>query len=222
MRAHQPESISNVELIRDEKGLALVSDGMIVRADFSELLPRVRQDRLGHELLVRAAKIKGASNPTVIDATAGLGEDAFLLAAAGFTVELYERDPTIAALLRDGLERAATDPASTDIVSRMHLHEQDSVSALAALEQSPDVVYLDPMFPERSKRAAVRKKMQLMQRIEHPTTAEDETTLVEAARATHPRKIVIKRPVKGPWLANIKPSYSITGTSVRYDVLVSQ
>lgn len=222
MGAHQPESTSNVELIRDEKGLALVSDGMIVRADFSELLPRVRQDRLGHELLVRAAKIKGASNPTVIDATAGLGEDAFLLAAAGFTVELYERDPTIAALLRDGLERAATDPASTDIVSRMHLHEQDSVSALAALEQSPDVVYLDPMFPERSKSAAVRKKMQLMQRIEHPTTAEDETTLVEAARATHPRKIVIKRPVKGPWLANIKPSYSITGTSVRYDVLVNQ
>lgn len=222
MGAHQPESTSNVELIRDEKGLALVSDGMIVRADFSELLPRVRQDRLGHELLVRAAKIKGASNPTVIDATAGLGEDAFLLAAAGFTVELYERDPTIAALLRDGLERAATDPASTDIVSRMHLHEQNSVSALAALEQSPDVVYLDPMFPERSKSAAVRKKMQLMQRIEHPTTAEDETTLVEAARATHPRKIVIKRPVKGPWLANIKPSYSITGTSVRYDVLVNQ
>lgn len=222
MGAHQPESTSNVELIRDEKGLALVSDGMIVRADFSELLPRVRQDRLGHELLVRAAKIKGASNHTVIDATAGLGEDAFLLAAAGFTVELYERDPTIAALLRDGLERAATDPASTDIVSRMHLHEQDSVSALAALEQSPDVVYLDPMFPERSKSAAVRKKMQLMQRIEHPTTAEDETALVEAARTTHPRKIVIKRPVKGPWLANIKPSYSITGTSVRYDVLVSQ
>lgn len=220
MGARQPESTSNVELIRDEKGLALVGDGMIVRADFSELLPRVRQDRLGHELLVRAAKVKCASNPVAIDATAGLGEDAFLLAAAGFTVELYERDPTIAALLRDGLERAANDPASAAIVVRMHLHEQDSVSALAAIETSPDVVYLDPMFPERSKSAAVRKKMQLMQRLERPTTADDEIALVEAARAVHPRKVVIKRPVKGPWLANIKPSYSLTGTSVRYDVLV--
>ena len=122
-------------LVRDEQGLALVGGGMAVRADFAALLPRVRQGRLSQELLVRAARVRGVAAPRALDATAGLGEDAFLLAAAGFEVELYERDATIAALLRDGLVRAAAseNPQLVAIVSRMHLHEGDSVVALRAL-----------------------------------------------------------------------------------------
>ena len=37
----------SVELRRDAEGLALVGDGMTLRADFSRLLPRLRPDRLG-------------------------------------------------------------------------------------------------------------------------------------------------------------------------------
>ena len=83
---------------------------------------------------------------------------------------------------------------------------------------APDVVYLDPMFPERTKSAAVKKKFQLLHHLEQPCA--DEETLVEAALAVHPRKVVIKRPVKGALLAGVKPSYQLAGKAVRYDVLV--
>ena len=208
----------SVELRRDAEGLALVGDGMTLRADFSRLLPRLRQDRLGRELLVRAARVRGVPGPRAVDATAGLGEDSLLLAAAGFTVTLFEQDPVIAALLRDALGRAADDPWLSGIVGRMELVEGDSVSGLRALGFSPDVVFLDPMFPERTKSAAVKKKFQLLHHLERPCDNEGE--LLDAALAARPRKVVIKRPPKGPWLAGAKPSHSVAGKAVRYDVIV--
>ena len=207
-----------VELRRDAEGLALVGDGMVLRADFARLLPRLRPDRLGRELLVRAARVRGAEAPTAVDATAGLGEDSLLLAAAGFAVTMFEQDPVIAALLRDALERAANEPQLACVVARMTLIEGDSVAGLRELDFSPDVVFLDPMFPERTKSAAVKKKFQLLHHLERPCDNEDE--LLDAALAAHPRKIVIKRPPKGPWLAGVKPSHSLAGKAVRYDVIV--
>ena len=209
---------AGVGLRRDADGLALVGEGMVLRADFSRLLPRLRSDRLSRELLVRAARVRGVEAPTAVDATAGLGEDSLLLAAAGFSVRLYEKDQVIAALLRDALERAAALPELTDIVVRMELLEEDSVEALPHLGFSPDVVLLDPMFPERTKSAAVKKKFQLLHHLERP--CENEGELLDAALAARPRKIVIKRPPKGPVLAGVKPSYQVTGKAVRYDVIV--
>lgn len=207
-----------VELRRDADGLALVGEGMVLRADFSRLLPRLRSDRLSRELLVRAARVRGVEAPTAVDATAGLGEDSLLLAAAGFSVRLYEKDQVIAALLRDALERAVALPELADVVARMELLEEDSVEALPHLDFSPDVVLLDPMFPERTKSAAVKKKFQLLHHLERP--CENEGELLDAALAACPRKIVIKRPPKGPVLAGVKPSYQVTGKAVRYDVIV--
>lgn len=212
------ETAAGLELRRDAEGLALVGDGMVLRADLMRLLPRLRADRLGRELLVRAARVRGSAAPTVVDATAGLGEDALLLAAAGFTVTMFERDPVIAALLRDALDRAADKSQLKDIVERMTLVEGDSVSGMGALGFSPDVVFLDPMFPERTKSAAVKKKFQLLHHLELP--CEDEEGLLDAALAVRPRKVVIKRPAKGPWLAGVKPSHSLAGKAVRYDVIV--
>lgn len=207
-----------VELRRDADGLALVGEGMVLRADFSRLLPRLRSDRLSRELLVRAARVRGVEAPTAVDATAGLGEDSLLLAAAGFSVRLYEKDQVIATLLRGALERAAALPELSDVVARMELLEEDSVEALPHLDFSPDVVLLDPMFPERTKSAAVKKKFQLLHHLERP--CENEGELLDAALAACPRKIVIKRPPKGPVLAGVKPSYQVTGKAVRYDVIV--
>lgn len=208
----------NVELRRDADGLALVGDGMVLRADFSALLPRLRPDRLGRELLVRAARVRGVEAPTAVDATAGLGEDSLLLAAAGFTVTMFEKDPVIAALLRDALERASADPALAPVAARMALVEGDSVAGLRDLGFSPDVVFLDPMFPERTKSAAVKKKFQLLHHLERP--CDNEAELLGAALTAHPRKVVIKRPPRGPLLAGAKPSYQVAGKAVRYDVIV--
>ena len=211
-------AVGGLELRRDDKGLALVGDGMVLRADFMRLLPRLRPDRLGRELLVRAARVRGVEAPTAVDATAGLGEDSLLLAAAGFAVTMFEKDPVIAALLHDALERAASDPQLARVAARMTLVEGDSVAGLRELGFSPDVVFLDPMFPERTKSAAVKKKFQLLHHLERPCDNEGE--MLDAALAACPRKVVIKRPPKGPWLAGAKPSHSIAGKAVRYDVIV--
>ncbi len=204
---------------RDEGGLFLTDGVLELRAGFSHLSRRIRPGALQRELVVRAARVKSAACPVrVLDATAGLGEDAFLLAAAGCEVDLYERDPAIAALLSDALARARTDPALREAALRMRLHEQDSIPALAALSSPPDVVLLDPMFPAREKSAAVKKKFQLLQRLEKP--CDDEAALLGAACAARPKKVVVKRPAKGPALAGSTPDYSISGKAIRYDCYI--
>ena len=206
------------------QGASLVRDGMEVAGDFSRLLPRLKQGALQRELLVKAARVKGVERPRAVDATAGLGEDSLLLAAAGFEVTLCESDPVIAILLEDALARAAGDEALAHIAARMRLVEGDSRATLAALAADdatrPDVVYLDPMFPGRTKSAAVKKKFQLIHGLERPCEPEAEDSLMSAALAARPRKIVVKRPVKGPWLAGVKPSHAIAGKAVRYDCIV--
>ncbi|MDO4798103.1 MAG: class I SAM-dependent methyltransferase [Coriobacteriales bacterium] len=207
------------ELVEDDAGLSLVGGGQVLRADFSRMLPRLRQPNLSRELLVRAARIRGAQGVLrAVDATAGLGEDALLLAAAGFWVRLFERDPLIAALVDDGLRRARQTPELAEVASRMELVAGDSVQGLATLPWTPDVVYLDPMFPERRRKAATKKKLQLIQQLERP--CEDEEGLLRAALAAGPRKVVVKRPLKGPCLGSVKPSHSVRGKVVRYDVIV--
>ena len=211
------ESVGGVELVRADGRLALAGGGMELALDFADDLPRLRRGAVERELLVRAARVRGVDHPLAVDATAGLGQDALLLAAAGFRVMLFERNPVMAALLRDALERAAEHPALADIVARMTLSEGDGIAGLAALPEQPDVVYLDPMFPARRKSAAVKKKFQLLHHLERP--CEDADDLLRAALAARPRKVVVKRPVKGPHLADVKPSYSISGKAVRYDVI---
>lgn len=199
--------------------LALVGDELQMQGDFIRMLPRLKQNNLQNEMLVKAAKIKHADGVlTAIDATAGLGEDAILLAAAGFRVQLYERNPIIAALLRDALERAAKVDALSEIVSRMTFAEADSITALQGLSERPDIILLDPMFPERQKSALIKKKFQLLHSIEQP--CQDEEQLLQAAMQAHPRKIIIKRPLKGPYLADVRPSHSLSGKAIRYDCIV--
>ena len=205
-------------LVLDAEGLSLRRGALVVRGDFAHMLPRLRMQNLRGELLVRAAKGRGAERPLqIVDATAGLGEDALLLAAAGHTVQLFEQNPIIAAMLRDALERAAQDSALADTVRRMTLTEGDSVVGLGLLDVQPDVVVLDPMFPERKKSGLIGKKLQLLQVLEQPCANEE--ALLQSAIDACPAKIIIKRPLKGPYLAGRKPSYSLTGKAIRYDVI---
>lgn len=206
----------------DDAGLALRRSGLMLRADFSDLTKRIKPANLGRELIVRAAKLKDAARlgraPVVVDATAGLGTDSFLLAAAGWEVHLFESDPVIAALLIDARDRARRIPGLADIAARMHPISGDSVAALPTFRGVVDVVYLDPMFPERTKSAAVKKKFQLLHLLEHPCANQEE--LLSAALAAEPRKVVVKRPIKGPYLAGVTPSHSLKGKAVRFDCIV--
>lgn len=203
------------------EGLTLTDGKLSLRGDFSGMARRLKANNLRQEMLVRAARIRRPERrPVAVDATAGLGEDSLLLAAAGFTVELYEYNPVIAALLADALKRARGDGNTVlaSAAAEMHLHEEDSAAVLRKGSLHPELVLLDPMFPERKKSALIGKKFQLLQQLERPCSEEEE--LLQAAEAAHPWKIVIKRPLKGPFLAGRKPEYSISGKAVRYDCFV--
>ena len=206
-------------LSQGDSGLFLTDGKLEIMADFREMMPRLKQSNLQREMLVKAARIKGQEMPQkLVDATAGFADDSLILAAAGFQVRMYEYDEVIAALLQDAMERARQIPELTDVVSRMELVCGDSVEGMKNLDYKPDIVLLDPMFPARQKSALIKKKFQLIQRLESPCTTEED--LLEAAMAADPKRIVIKRPLKGPFLAGKKPSYSLEGKAIRYDCFV--
>lgn len=209
----------DLALVFSDQGLCLTDGKLQIMADFREMLPRLKQSNLQREMLVKAARIKGQNMPqTLVDATAGFGEDSLILAAAGFQVRLYEFNEIIAALLQDCMERAKEIPELKDAVSRMELVCGDSVQGIKELSYKPDIILLDPMFPARQKSALIKKKFQLIQRLESPCSTENE--LLEAAEIAEPKRIVIKRPLKGPYLADRKPSYSLEGKAIRYDCMV--
>lgn len=210
---------NDIYLQADTDGLALIESGHMLRGDFGKSLRRIIPNNLNRELLVKASRLKGIQGSlTAVDATAGMGEDAFLLAAAGFQVQLYERNSVIALLLYDALRRGARNPDLAPVICRMQLQMEDSITMLPKLTAPPDVVVLDPMFPDRQKSGLIKKKFQLLQQLEQPCA--EEKALLDAALSCNPRRIVIKRPSKGPCLAGVKPSYSLKGKSIRYDCIV--
>lgn len=177
--------------------------------------------------LVKAAGIKPGIRPLVWDLTAGLGQDAFTLARYGCQVVMFERHPVVHALLEDGLMRANMAAADGDeeleaIIRRMALLSRDSREILAArtlppeLEEKAQVIYIDTMFPERSKSAKVKKEMQLFQHLVGANSDADE--LFELALAAEPHRLVVKRPRHAPPLANRKPSLQFKGKAIRFDV----
>ena len=198
----------------DSKGVSLSGFGLSYQGDFENMLHRVTNGRLQHEMLAKAVKTD-QENLKAIDATAGMGEDSLLLAACGYQVTLYEQNPVIAILLKDALRRAKKNTVLKDIVSRMQLVEGDSIEHLNKRLDPVDVIYLDPMFPGRQKSGLINKKLQLIQKLEPPCSKE--TALVDAAMAAQPSKIIVKRPLKSPYLDERVPSYSLKGKAIRYD-----
>lgn len=174
----------------------------------------------GAELVVKAVRGRSREPLAVVDATAGLGRDSFILASRGFAVTLLERSPVIAALLDDGLRRAREcgDESVAAIAARMTLQCADAVHWLAA--HDTDVVYLDPMFPDLGQSALAKKEMRLFQQL--ALEQGDETALLQQARCAARLRVVVKRPRKAPPLAAQPADYALEGRSVRFDVYVGK
>ena len=169
------------------------------------------------QMIAKAVGIAPGIRPTIIDATAGLGRDAFVLAELGCAMTLIERQPLIAALLEDGLQRASADPEVGPIVARMRLHSGNAIELLGAWEnEAPQVIYLDPMFPHRDKSALVNTEMRLVR----PLAGDDDDApaLLDAALALATHRVVVKRPRKAPAIAGKPPSYTLEGKSSRFDI----
>lgn len=184
--------------------------------DFLNPTTSYRRRQGGRELLARACRVKGKFPLTIIDATAGLGRDAFILANQGHHIILLERSPFVAALLADGLARLHQQ--HPQLAEHMQLQQQDANYYLMQQRNCVDVVYLDPLFPERHKTALVKKPMQLLQQLLATDIAADNTTLLAAARYAARHRVVVKRPRLAPPLAQQPADIQIPGTSCRFDV----
>lgn len=209
-----PKDKGSRYFIIDKTGISFVSGGKTLKGDFSLMLKRVSGGHLAHEIILKAAKPE--KDERAVDFTAGLGEDSFILAAAGYRVEMYEHNPITAVLLKDALIRAKKDPKLKEIAERMSLSQGDSKDLIGKIGYLPGLIYLDPMFPEKKKNAETKNKMQVLHTIEKP--CEDEKELMEAAFSVKPKKIVVKRPPESSFLAGIEPTYSVERKAVRYDV----
>lgn len=153
--------------------------------------------------------------PHVLDATAGLGRDAFVLASLGCNVHMLERHPLLAALLADALTRAQDNPATDETAARLSLAAQDALDVLTAASIEHDVIYLDPMYPESNKKALPKKDMQVLRGL---LGSDDASKLLEAALATQVPRVVIKRPKHAP--KTPPPNLSFAGKQTRFDVYV--
>ncbi|MGQ4878731.1 class I SAM-dependent methyltransferase [Billgrantia sp. LNSP4103-1] len=215
-------------LRREDGALVLAGDparyGKPLRVDFAEGRAAHRR-RFGGgrgQLVARACGLAAGVTPGVIDATAGLGRDAFVLASLGAEVLLIERVAAIHALLDDGLARAAGDPELAPIVARMHLAQGDAIHELGALVASAgvphQVVHLDPMFPHREKSALVKKEMRLFRELAGDDI--DAPRLLEAALDVATHRVVVKRPRKAPPIEGPMPQHVIEGKTSRYDLYV--
>lgn len=173
------------------------------------------------QLIAKAVGYKGSCSPKVLDATAGLGADAFVLASLGCQLKLLERNPYVYQLLADGLARARYgEPELREVIARMDLSPGNSLDCLelAVAEFQPDVIYLDPMYPSRKKSASVKKEMAAFHRLVGQD--EDGSGLLSCALATEPARVVVKRPKAAPTIDERKPSHTVESKNGRYDVYV--
>jgi 16S rRNA (guanine1516-N2)-methyltransferase len=230
-RGFSLESINGVLSLRDLQDESLQP----LSVDFSspQLLHRLRTSGK-NQPLAKAIGLKDAA-PYVIDATAGLGTDALVLASLGCRVRSIERNETIFALLQDGHERLKA--AEPELAAQLTFEHGDSreilksIAKVAALEGAslaltpvaavsdlrPDVVYLDPMYPDegKTKSALPKKTMQMFRRLLDGDLDADQ--LWTAAMAVALKRVVVKRPLSAPPLGR-KPNHSFEGKTARFDL----
>jgi 16S rRNA (guanine1516-N2)-methyltransferase len=169
--------------------------------------------------LPKAMGLRAGKTPTIIDATAGLGRDSFLLASLGATVTLIERSEKMHALLADGMKRAANEGGELrEIISRMTLLKGDAKDLIPEL--SGEAILIDPMHPPRKSSALVR--LELRQVREIVGADDDAADLVGLACAHATNRVVLKWPAKADPIEGIKPcSHQIRGKTTRYDVFMT-
>lgn len=173
------------------------------------------------QAIAKAIGLKSGTNPSVLDTTAGLAGDAFVLATMGCPVTLIERSPVIFSLINNAIERASLNEKFEPILKKGftvinsdandYIREQLSTDAIR-----PDVIYIDPMYPDRKKSALVKKDMQILQRLhgKDDNTAELLANALKFAK----KRVVVKRPINAETLSENKPNTCIKSKKTRYDI----
>jgi 16S rRNA (guanine1516-N2)-methyltransferase len=168
--------------------------------------------------IAKAMGLRAGKTPLIVDATAGLGRDSFLLASLGAQVTLIERSATMHALLADGMERAAREGGQLrEIIDRMTLLQGDAKDLLPEL--GGEAILIDPMHPPRNKSALVKQELRQVREI--VGTDEDAADLVKVALKHARNRVVLKWPAKADPIAGLqKCSHQIRGKTTRDDVFM--
>jgi 16S rRNA (guanine1516-N2)-methyltransferase len=170
--------------------------------------------------LARAVGIKQGFRPSIVDGTAGLGQDGFVLACLGCTVTLIERSPILGALLSDGLQRALQDRIVGNIIQdRLTLIVAETRTILETLSPKPYTIYLDPMYPIRTKSALNKKEMRIIRTLIGDD--QDSSLLLECAIKSAGNRVVVKRPKEAPPLSGLSPSHATLMKNNRFDVYLT-
>lgn len=172
-----------------------------------------------NQAIGRAIGLKKMKAVKVLDATAGLGGDAFVLACLECEVVMVERSPIVAELLKDGLKRGLMDENISEIIARMTLVNDEAKDYFSKIQDKPDVIYLDPMYPHRKKSAKVKKEMQILQKLLGDVGSD---LILKSALKTATKRVVVKRPKGAEFLENSTPSHSIESKKTRYDVYLCE
>jgi len=198
---------------------------------------RTTESGQGAQALSKALGVKQyyrtkGTYPLIIDATGGLGQDAWALASIGCEVIIIERHPVVHALLQDGLTRAASHstPEPSQIASRITLVHADATQQLSQIchqhqhqhRHQPHAIYLDPMYPARRKRADSKKGMQFLHALLGPPVPDEGARLLLGAIECRVSRVAVKRPSGAPFLASsdsVDAQHTVISTpNTRYDV----
>jgi 16S rRNA (guanine1516-N2)-methyltransferase len=159
--------------------------------------------------LVRALGERPSNRLTVLDATAGLGRDALLLATAGCRVVAVERSPVVFAVLRDGIRRGRC----AELLDLVHADARDLLVAHGAY--AFDVVYLDPMYPETESHALPKRELQFLRAVLGDDA--DAAEVCGLALRLAGRRVLVKRPLAAPPLV-AGVTHAFLGKLVRIDM----
>ena len=97
----------------------------------------------------------------------------------------------------------------------MRLIVGESKLIMPTIKTKPDVIYLDPMFPENKNRRKPDREKQFLRVIVNDKNTDD---LLLTSCRKYAGKVVVKRSVKDNYLSGIKPSREILGKTTRYDI----
>lgn len=183
------------------------------------------------QAIAKAVGLKSGATPSILDTTAGMAGDAFVLATLGCPVKMIERSPIIFTLIENAIERASLNETfsmflqqgfsvinndSKSYISNQLLHKDNLEKDTATNTEPPDVIYIDPMYPERKKSALVKKDMQVLQRLHGRD--EDAEQLLELALQYAKKRVVVKRPIHAHSLNDRAPNTEIKSKKTRYDI----
>lgn len=221
----------SIILRKDSTGLSLLQNtsksASPTKVDFLDHKLAYRRRTAGKSQgIARAVGVKKLDYPSILDATAGLGKDALILASLGCSVTLLERSPVVHAMLLDGFvrARASEDSDICNIIERMHLINIEALlwfeKIRAGEVEQPDVIFIDPMFPPRKKSARVKKDIFMLQQI--LPAEENLSELLRSALDSAGQRLVVKRPGSKTINAELQPDFQVQGKASHFDIYLTK